>query len=55
MFEIVDDDDRRTPDHGYTIRSPGEPFAQVKGSGELVGWLVNFILNVPVNNFSVML
>ena len=22
MFEIVDDDDGRTPDHGYTISSP---------------------------------
>ena len=32
MFEIVDNgqtDHGRTPDHGYTISSPGEPSAQV--------------------------
>ena len=28
-FEIVDDDDGRTPDHGFTICYPGEPSVQV--------------------------
>ena len=38
-FENVDndDDDGRTPDHGYTISSPCEP----KGSGELKTYVVS--------------
>ena len=39
-------DDRRTPDHGYTLSSPHDPPI---GSGEL-----KWVQKVPVNNVSVM-
>ena len=34
MFEIVDDDDGRTPDHGYTIMV-SLPSGELKRSGDI--------------------